>query len=1047
MGNQLAVSGSAAAVNLSDISDNARHLQLVAPLGGVKRGRLFTSLHCRQLHSSSDVVIKVFVQRPDDRAQAAAINTFQDALQMVEAQMRRYFKESPEAPCNLLFYTLRSRHGGYCLLQRPYIHYSVAERLQMRPFWEPQQRLFACYQLLQALVQLHEGCKCTHGDLKPENVLLSTQDWLYIADFCPYKPPLLPTNNPANFEFFYDNSETRYCCCGPEKFTDKGGAPSAASAAAAGLSSAADASAASFSEAVGASSSPAIGGGSSSAPPAAAGSASTGGSPPSPLPPLDGVPEGGYPPYHSALANSLHFNNSATSTCSFGGLGGARGGAMGSVMMGNGSVIGGGGAAGAEHHLASADVFAAACVIVFILTDEPLFKLSGALEFNAMAPSQRRAFLLAELTTRRVTDEGIRTMLCHMLCCDPKERPSASHLLRRYTPTVFPHSFALIHGNVAPALQQMPPDAQIHHLYGRHTDLLRALDACEALGGTSSNNSSAAASPNTAKEKGKTDGGMSPADTKAEADRRRFVEAMGMSADAFRLHKEREERSAGLVAPSSAGVSPSVTPVDGYASAGPSPSAPAAAAKSSTSQTEGDGEEDGGAPISPIGRGRAITLLLPYLATALRFARSPDARCRALIILRRWLPWASEAARRDVVLPWARQVLQSRRAGLQARCNAVRTLREVLASLPTLPTNEAFLFEDYVLDAFETVLREPGVLAPQAANSGGIGMGMGMGSGSSGSPLLSADGSVAMLQPMLSLLAEMAASLPPMLLVGCSYVRQRQKVYALIAQNAANRRREGREAAARAAAADDGSDGSDEDDDDAYANGGAGGGNGAASAYASFDNELREVVDRGWELMKLLLSANQSAVAVAALQQLPALCAVLGQERVTSELLPILTTFLSAPAVEVKAEFLRQIPFLGSFLSGTVGVGGIGSLGANAPASFLAMVLDDGLRQADVGCVCAALEALRIVAQTKVIPTETVMPTVSTALRHLHSPNAWAQEAACLLVEEVAKRYAPSDLLLHVARPMLSRLRRPVPPRRLVATQSGAEALLAGRGG
>eukprot|EP00742_Colponemidia_sp_Colp-10_P012311 GILJ01013803.1.p1 GENE.GILJ01013803.1~~GILJ01013803.1.p1 ORF type:complete len:1298 (-),score=135.82 GILJ01013803.1:70-3786(-) len=368
-----------------------------------------------------------------------------------------------------------------------------------------------------------------------------------------------------------------------------------------------------------------------------------------------------------------------------------------------------------------------------------------------------------------------------------------------------------------------------------------------------------------------------------------------------------------------------------------------------------------------------------------------------MLIFKRWVPWASEHSRREMILPWARQVLQSRRAGLMARVHAVRTLRDVLVSLPQLSTKEAFLFEDYVLEAFETLLREPGVLAPQATNSA--------------LPTAATVEGVLMLQPMLSLLTEAAASLPDMLLVGCSYVRQRQRMYSQIAQSTASRRMAGGEGA--------GADGT------------------AGSAFASFDNELSEIVDRGWEIMKVLLSTNQSAIAVAALKKMPAICSVLGQERVTSELLPILTTFLSSTAIEVKVEFLRQVPFLGSFLHGAV-VAGAGGTGVNAPASFLAMVIEDGLRQSDVSCVCSALDSTRTVAEAKVMPTEILMPTVNTALKHLHSPNTWVRDSACQLVESVAKYYSPSDLLLHVAKPMLSRLRQPVP---LVALSQFKDAI------
>jgi hypothetical protein len=52
------------------------------------------------------------------------------------------------------------------------------------------------FQLLAALAQCHERGVC-HGDLKCENVLVTSWDWLFLADFATHKPTYLPADNPA----------------------------------------------------------------------------------------------------------------------------------------------------------------------------------------------------------------------------------------------------------------------------------------------------------------------------------------------------------------------------------------------------------------------------------------------------------------------------------------------------------------------------------------------------------------------------------------------------------------------------------------------------------------------------------------------------------------------------------------------------------------------------------------------------------------------------------------------------------------------------------
>ena len=82
----------------------------------------------------------------------------------------------------------------------------------------PLQRWIA-YQLLLALAQCHERSVC-HGDIKAENVALTSWDWAFLVDFAPYKPTLLPADNPADFSFFFDTSGRRKCCLAPERFYD-----------------------------------------------------------------------------------------------------------------------------------------------------------------------------------------------------------------------------------------------------------------------------------------------------------------------------------------------------------------------------------------------------------------------------------------------------------------------------------------------------------------------------------------------------------------------------------------------------------------------------------------------------------------------------------------------------------------------------------------------------------------------------------------------------------------------------------------------------------
>lgn len=74
--------------------------------------------------------------------------------------------------------------GG--ILIRQYIWSNLYDRINTRPFLVQIDKLWIVYQLLRALFQCHSNGIC-HGDLKTENVLLTSWNWVLLTDFACYK--------------------------------------------------------------------------------------------------------------------------------------------------------------------------------------------------------------------------------------------------------------------------------------------------------------------------------------------------------------------------------------------------------------------------------------------------------------------------------------------------------------------------------------------------------------------------------------------------------------------------------------------------------------------------------------------------------------------------------------------------------------------------------------------------------------------------------------------------------------------------------------------
>ncbi|KAG9040843.1 Serine/threonine-protein kinase [Tulasnella sp. UAMH 9824] len=64
--------------------------------------------------------------------------------------------------------------------------------------------------------------KVTHGDIKSENILVTSWNWVYITDFGSVKPVFLPEDDPTDYSFYFDTSGRRTCYIAPERFYSEG---------------------------------------------------------------------------------------------------------------------------------------------------------------------------------------------------------------------------------------------------------------------------------------------------------------------------------------------------------------------------------------------------------------------------------------------------------------------------------------------------------------------------------------------------------------------------------------------------------------------------------------------------------------------------------------------------------------------------------------------------------------------------------------------------------------------------------------------------------
>uniref|UniRef100_A0A2P2JZ25 non-specific serine/threonine protein kinase n=1 Tax=Rhizophora mucronata TaxID=61149 RepID=A0A2P2JZ25_RHIMU len=208
MGNKIArtTQVSASEYYLHDLP-SSYNLVLKEVLG---RGRFFKSILCK--HDEGLVLVKVYFKRGDPidlREHERSLQLLKDtflALDHRHVWPFQFWQETDKA----------------AYLLRQYFFNNLHDRLSTRPFLSLVEKKWLAFQLLIAVKQCHEKGIC-HGDIKCENVLVTSWNWLYLADFASFKPTYIPYDDPSDFSFFFDTGGRRLCYLAPERFYEHGG--------------------------------------------------------------------------------------------------------------------------------------------------------------------------------------------------------------------------------------------------------------------------------------------------------------------------------------------------------------------------------------------------------------------------------------------------------------------------------------------------------------------------------------------------------------------------------------------------------------------------------------------------------------------------------------------------------------------------------------------------------------------------------------------------------------------------------------------------------
>lgn len=282
-------------------------------------------------------------------------------------------------------------------LVRQYFKSNLYDRLATRPFLDKTEKYWLIYQLLRAVEVVHSE-NIFHGDIKPENVMVTSWNWLILTDFATYKPITIPEDDPTDFQYFFESSGRRRCYIAPERFVKRNRDHREAS--------------------------------------------STPGS-------------------EAAVQGDLRLmeNDGASRRWASGisGVGGSSGGNLGAIDDRASCITLGGLGLDSIESVKAMDVFSLGCTIAEILLDGvPLIDLPGILKYRASyeadiegagdtSPKAKPASLPSKgkfmdrldhalspsaVAVQRIKDPTLREVICLMTARDPNHRPSVTEVLR-----------------------------------------------------------------------------------------------------------------------------------------------------------------------------------------------------------------------------------------------------------------------------------------------------------------------------------------------------------------------------------------------------------------------------------------------------------------------------------------------------------------------------------------------------------------------------------------------------------------------------------------
>ncbi|WVF66213.1 hypothetical protein IAT40_000953 [Kwoniella sp. CBS 6097] len=157
-------------------------------------------------HAYGPIVLKIFI-KPDSTM----------SLRVIQRRLKSERDALADLPNVNTYQTfVETEKAGYLI--RQWAGSNLYDRVSTQPYLAAIEKKWIAFQLLTCLRDARTR-KVAHGDVKSENILITSDLSLLLTDFSSsFKPTHLPLDDPSDFSFFFDTSSRRTCYIAPERF-------------------------------------------------------------------------------------------------------------------------------------------------------------------------------------------------------------------------------------------------------------------------------------------------------------------------------------------------------------------------------------------------------------------------------------------------------------------------------------------------------------------------------------------------------------------------------------------------------------------------------------------------------------------------------------------------------------------------------------------------------------------------------------------------------------------------------------------------------------